>query len=182
MNKVRVGHFLRFQCATILTLFGISTASSAQLAEGGQLFDDWVVHCDTSARPDIECRMSQMAIVEETSEALLRINIRTGAPETLPYIQFVLPLGISLRTTPQLELDDKLVGSLPLDMCLADGCYSTFQLSEELLESFLSMYTGRLNLNAGNGEPVSLPISGSGSRAAYDAMQTMANRLRSAGE
>jgi invasion protein IalB len=154
-----------------------SAASWAQLSEGGQLFGDWVVHCDTQSSQMPDCRMSQMAVVESTSEPLLRINIRYQQTDGRSFIQFVLPLGISLHQDPILELDERQASSLPLDMCLQDGCYSTFALSPELLEGFLSMQAGLLTLHAGNGEPIELPISGKGSRAAFAAMQAMSKAL-----
>lgn len=149
----------------------------AQTKKGGQLFGDWVVHCETDETQQLSCKMSQMAIVEETSEPLLRINIRYQPQLDDTYIQFVLPLGISLHSAPTLSLDQQPAGTLPIDLCLPDGCYSTFQLTNAVLERFLSMKRGQITLLAGSGDAIKLPLSGDGSRAAYSAMREMAKQL-----
>lgn len=175
MLKERVRAFLTLSVLTLATFFAAELA--AQSGEGGQLFGDWVVHCDTQSTQQTNCKMSQMAVIETTSEPLLRINIRYQPAVEDMLIQFVVPLGVSLKHTPQLSFDQKPAGPVALDMCLQDGCYSTFNLDSDLLERLLSMYKGELKLHAGNGEAVEIPISGNGSRAAFNAMQTMARAL-----
>ncbi len=175
MLKERVRAFLTPSVLTLVAFFAADLA--AQSGEGGQLFGDWVVHCDTQSARQSSCKMSQMAVVETTSEPLLRINIRYQPGIENMLIQFVVPLGVSLKHTPQLYLDRRPAGPVALDMCLQDGCYSTFNLNTDLLERLLSMYEGELKLHAGNGEAVQIPISGNGSRAAFSAMQTMARAL-----
>lgn len=144
---------------------------------GGQLFGDWVVHCENQEDVEFNCKMAQMAIVEETQERLLRINIRYVPSTQDTAIQFVLPLGVSLKDAPILKLDNSPEKPIALDVCLVDGCYSTFALEAAWLESFLSMKSGVLEIKAGNGSPVSIPISGKGSRAAFRAMNTFADKL-----
>jgi invasion protein IalB len=153
------------------------TPESAGAESGGQLFGDWVVHCDNEQEVGVNCKMSQMAIVEETQERLLRINIRYVPVTEDAAIQFVLPLGVSLKFSPRLLLDGRLVKNLDLDLCLTDGCYSTFPLDAELLENFLAMKKGTLEVKSGNGSALQLPISGTGSRTAYRAMRTLAMEL-----
>lgn len=178
MKIVRVDLFSPFanQVAKVCVLLGalLSFNLAAQTGQGGQLFGDWVVHCDTKQNT---CDMSQMAVVETTSETLLRINIRHFIESDEAHIQFVLPLGVSLLRAPQLYLDNELMADIALELCLQDGCYATFKLPDQLLERFLSMQAGELKIHTGNGEPMQLPISGKGSRAAYNALRVMTERI-----
>lgn len=157
---------------------GQSQPATTKVGSGGQLFDHWVVKCETHSIENLSCAMSQVAIAEEDSEPLLRTNIRYRVDPNDYIIQFVLPLGISLRTLPELSLDGTLIAKLPYDLCLQDGCYVMFRMNGEILEKFLSMQQGMLSLVTGSGEAVNLPISGKGSRAAFNAMQVMANSLK----
>lgn len=159
------------------TLAMAQTEQSNDNQTGGQLFGDWVVHCENKPNEEFNCRMAQMAIVEDTQERLLRINIRYVPRTSDTAIQFVLPLGVSLKQAPILRLDNSPEKAIELDVCLVDGCYSTFPLDAEWLENFLSMSSGVLDIKAGNGSPISIPISGKGSRAAFRAMNTFAEKL-----
>jgi len=153
---------------------------------GGQSFGDWVVRCNSAEKPLITCVMTQMAIVEASSEQLMRINIAyqasftagvTDPSEEKTTIQITLPLGISLHKSPQLFIEGMLREDAPIGICLADGCYSTFALNEKLLAELLKMNKGAMRVQAGNGEYYDLPISGKGTRAAYRAMLTIARKL-----
>lgn len=177
MRIIRVRDFLTLTGLTLAAFAYLTNPATAQTLQGGQLFGDWVVHCETQHVDGVNCKMSQTAVVESTSETLLRINIRYQPKTQSKQIQFVLPLGVSLRSTPKLSLDQRPAGDVKLDMCLADGCYSSFDLNADLLERFLSMHNGTLLLRAGNGEPVKLPISGNGSRLAFNSMLAMAKAL-----
>jgi invasion protein IalB len=182
---------LTFTYTIVLLLFSLLTPLQRVLAQdaskpsvGGQTFGDWIVRCNPEETPKITCVMTQMAVVEESSERLMRINIAYVTPDatndaspTKSTIQITLPLGILLVKSPQLFLDDTLLRDIPIGICLADGCYSTFQLTDELLEQLLKMAAGHIVLQSGNGEFIKLPISGKGSRAAYNAMGKIATAL-----
>lgn len=148
-----------------------------QTEGGGQAFGDWVVRCDTVEVEDVKCRMSQMAIVPDTQERLMSIRISYNPKSDTAEMRLALPLGISLKTKPRLIIDGQLKKEIDLDICVADGCYSTFVLTYNQLEAMLRMTSGKLELNAGNGKPVQLPISGTGSRKAYNAAKEMAMQL-----
>ena len=148
----------------------ISNVSHSVEPLEGKTFGDWVVLCDDELE-NKRCSMSQIAALGSTGEQLMRIDIEFSTPFSNAEIRYILPLGISLDTYPALFLDGKKREQLQMNYCVADGCYSTKKLSPAMLESILHMTTGKLSFETGSGEPVSLPVSGKGSRAAFNSTQ-----------
>lgn len=188
-------HFRIIAIAITILLLTFSAANYAveeplsqgpQSLPGGQTFGDWVVRCNSAEKPKVTCVMTQLAVVESSSERLMRINIAYQADfsagpneptDEQSTIQITLPLGISLSKAPQIYIGGLLRKDAPIGLCLADGCYSTFTLDARLLEELLRMDKGTVRVQSGNGEFYELPVSGTGSRSAYNAMLTISQNL-----
>jgi len=168
--------------AIVLISLGVSGGQAAKAQDTdssntipGTTFGDWIVACSAGEDDKIGCGMTQVALNEENNRRVLRLDIRHIPSKHETAIQFIFPLGVALSFSPQLYLDDKFIRRIPIDLCLSDGCYSTLTLSDDEVEPFLRMRSGNLQIQSGSGHMVSLPISGTGSRAAFNAILANAN-------
>lgn len=148
--------------------------ASAQDEIPARTFGDWVVNCSEQENGKIGCGMSQVAVYENTAERLLRIDLRYIPSTQVATVQFIMPLGVSLEFPPQLFVEGAFSAEVPLNYCMPDGCYSTFVLRPQVLEKILAMEKGNIQLQAANGHMMSLPISGKGSREAFNAIASSA--------
>ena len=115
--------------------------------------------------------MSQIALTEVGGEQLLRVAISFDRPFSTAQLLVVLPLGISLHHVPIMRIDDEKDMPLKPDFCLVDGCYSRRVLTPVQLEALLHMSMATVNLVAGSGDEIKLPVSGRGSRAAFNSTE-----------
>ncbi|NND81093.1 MAG: hypothetical protein HKN50_01560 [Gammaproteobacteria bacterium] len=129
---------------------------------------DWTINCQPEAPGVRQCWMSQAATIEATGEQLLEIGIGFQRPFNGAELLLILPLGISLHHDPQMFVDGVHVRNYKVDFCLDDGCYSRSKLNAVQLEHFLHMDSAELKLKSGAGKELVLPVSGTGSRAAFN--------------
>ncbi len=159
----------------ILSFFMVSI-SSGETDLGGTTFGDWLVQCipvpvseeGISQNLDLECVLSQRIDFEGSNEPLLKIDLYLNPRISKPEAVFVLPLGIPLASAPVLSFDGANKLSLAVSHCHNDGCYFKAPLDSRLLEAFLSVQTAQVRLRGNDNETVEIPISGRGSRAAYN--------------
>lgn len=164
---------------TILLLFSLNVAS-ADTYLNGTTFGDWFMQCtpivgnsdlpETSSYQEqsLECALSQRIDFEGSNEPLLKVDLYLNPRNSRPEAVFVLPLGIPLETAPVLSFDNSNKVRLAISHCHNDGCYFKAPLNDVLLEAFLSMRSGEVRLRGNDNETVEIPVSGTGSRAAYN--------------
>ncbi len=141
-----------------------------------ETFDDWIIDCSpirearsaTNQPQNAECTMSQRIEFEDNSQTLLNIDLYLNPQDGTPIAIFILPLGIPLNTAPSLSFNHSRGLSLKVSHCHADGCYFKAPLTSRLLETFLSMQSGQIDLTGNDNEAIRIPISGKGSRSAYN--------------
>jgi len=151
----------------------IVNVSSADQPFNVSTFDDWLVNCTPIEQPSdpehrLECSMSQLIEFEDNSEPLLKIDLYLNPANSAPEAVFILPLGIPLNNDPILSFNHSKNRTLKISHCHSDGCYFKIPLSSTLLETFLSMQSGQVKLNGNDNESIKIPISGKGSRSAYN--------------
>ena len=151
----------------ILILSVIACFSDLAQADEGD-YGDWVLHCTNNEEI---CYISQIAIIEKTGETLMEFNIplnKSGSVEGSK-LEIILPLGTSLQFAPKLHIANQFISELKVSVCLPDGCYYSLEMSQVLLERFLSMFSGYVKIQGPNGSEVDVPISGTGTRSAFKA-------------
>lgn len=158
--------------ATLILCF--ATPLSAQEDGTGEAFGDWNAGCKDESDGSRMCAIWQVIATAADGPRLLHVEISFRRP----YLEaegaellLILPLGISLREDPALHIDDKRAAGFKVDYCVNDGCYVRTRISAELLERMLRMSAATLKIKSGDGEPVSLPLSGTGSRAAFNSTE-----------
>ncbi len=173
---------------TVITWCLSSTAFSQSLigenALSSEAFNDWAINCsaNTELRSDSlnsaepECIMSQNIEFEDSSDPLLQVDLYLNPANKKPQAVFILPLGIPLKTPPSLAFSNAPSRELKVSHCHQDGCYFIEPLTPRLLETLLSMSSATLTLMS---EPnnvsnmIRIPISGAGSRAAYQYYESL---------
>jgi len=167
-----IGSITKFWLA-ILSLLVLCNSAVAQTSSKGSYndatFGDWLVNCTAfGIDKGLECIMSQRIEFEDNSEPLLKIDLYLNPKSNQPEAIFILPLGIPLAKRPILSFNHSKDFLLSVSHCHSDGCYFKTPLNKILLETFLSMRSGQVTLNGNNNETIKIPISGNGSRAAYN--------------
>ena len=151
----------------ILILSVIACFSDLAQADESE-YGDWVLHCSNN---DETCYISQIAVIEKTGETLMEFNIplnKSGSVEGSK-LEVILPLGTSLRIAPKLHIANQFISELKVSVCLPDGCYYSLEMSQALFERFLGMFSGYVKIQGPNGSEVDVPISGTGTRSAFNA-------------
>ncbi len=175
MQSAIRGSIIQFTRAWLvaLTMLAIVGISSANEPFSASTFDDWLVDCTPIEDPvdpehRLECSMSQLIEFEDNNEPLLKIDLYLNPENSAPEAVFILPLGIPLNNDPILSFNHSKSRPLKISHCHSDGCYFKISLSNALLETFLSMQSGQIKLNGNDNESITIPISGKGSRSAYN--------------
>jgi invasion protein IalB len=170
--RLKVDCAKRFTTTVHLALLCSISFAYADTAHRDASFGDWIIACtslgDKNAHQGLECTMSQRVEFEDTSEPLMQLDLYLNPETAKPEAVFIMPLGIPLSSSPVLLFDNSTRLSLKISHCYNDGCYFKTPLNEALLESFLSMRSATVKLIGNGNETVNIPISGSGSRAAYN--------------
>jgi invasion protein IalB len=164
--------------ATALTLMFCSIPiANADIPRNNASFGDWVIACsslgDINEQKGLACNMSQRIEFEDTKQPLLQLNLYLNPDNAQAEAVFILPLGIPLASSPVLSFNNSSALSLPVSHCYSDGCYFKVPLSKTLLESFLKMRSATVKLIGNDNETVNIPISGNGSRAAYNYFEAL---------
>lgn len=156
--------------ANFLLLASGQTALSQQ-AETNEGHGDWMVTCADEPVAGRKCAIWQVAAAANHAPRLLHVEISFHRPFNGAELLIILPLGISLHEAPTLHIDGKWAMQAKIDYCLEDGCYARSKLSPRMLENFLHMNGAVLRLSSADGLPIELPISGIGSRAAFNSTE-----------
>lgn len=143
--------------------------SQDETIDGG--YGDWTASCEDESPSGRKCAIWQVASTAVDGPRLLHVEISFNRPFSGAELLVIMPLGISLHTAPFLHIDQKWAADFKLDFCLADGCYARTKLSPQLLEQFLHMDDASLYLKSGAGDELILPLSGTGSRAAFNSTE-----------
>lgn len=152
-----------------IAIFSALITSLSVAAQDRQQYGDWMVECK---KEENQCTISQVAVLEGSEETLMQLAMiftRTENDENSQLLA-VLPLGVPLDTSPVLILDDEVVAELPIRFCLTDGCYFSMDLGTDLLEKFIAAEDGVLKLNSPRSGELNIPVSGDGSKAAFNSL------------
>lgn len=167
-------HLIARLAAVITALMLTSNSAQAQDGVTGKAHGDWNAACDPAVEGMRKCAIWQVIAAEKDGPRLLHVEISYRRPVAAAdgvELLLILPLGISLREDPALHIDDEFVKNLKVDYCVSDGCYVRSSMSAQLLERFLRMSGATLKVKSAAAESISLPISGSGSRAAFNSTE-----------
>lgn len=156
-------------------LLSVMQTADSQIKAQGTEHGDWTVSCENTPASFKSCAMWQVASTADDAPPLLHVELSFRRPFSDASLLIILPLGISLTSAPTLHIDKKQVMDFQVDYCIADGCYIRSKLTPALLEQLLHMKNAILRLKTFDGHDIELPISGTGSRAAFNSTDDSGN-------
>lgn len=169
--------YLFLVCAAVLTFY-MPQAKARQADEpeaqanqtpAAERRIPWDTNCSQIARQDEpDCRMSQMVIVPESRQVLLRIEVLVPADATGTRMVLQLPHGIYLPEGIALEIDEAAWQETAVQTCDGNGCYAGFELDEESLRRLQDGAQLTVNFQSLSREVVSVPVDLDGFSEAYD--------------
>lgn len=138
-------------------------------------FGDWVLRCDRRidvTPPRRFCELGQT--IQRSGDAGPQAQIALGRLAPTDPIRFtiLLPINITLQSPPKVIMEgaDRQSFELTWMRCIANGCFATTALSDEVLRKLRSQKeAGRIEYKDGAGREIVLPISFGGFSQAFDA-------------
>jgi invasion protein IalB len=124
--------------------------------------DSWFAECPQGQSTG--CRVLRRAPGADGSPGVTVIVAADPRSPGRNQATVVLPLGISVRESIPMLLDDRFVALLPIETCLPAGCVLTVALSPPMIAALRTTTTLKLLAPTPNGQtvPFVVPVSGFG--------------------
>jgi len=155
-------------CLLLLPSF-LFAQEDTEVTSTQKQFKDWVVQCNQVKSEKKRCVMQQQALVSNTGQRLMAVNVAKVNNKVKAVMSFTLPLGTFLPTGAQLYFDDLKEGNLRIDHCNQNGCYAVLPLSDEFIAKLKKLKQGSVVIAtiANKSKPIKIPFSGKGFTKAF---------------
>lgn len=138
-------------------------------------FGDWILRCERRidmTPPRRFCELGQT--IQRSGDAGPQAQIALGRLASTDPIRLtiLLPINITLQSPPKVVIEgaDRQSFELIWMRCIANGCFATAVISDEVLGKLRSQKeAGRIEYKDGTGREIVLPISFGGFSQAFDA-------------
>lgn len=141
-------------------------AATAQEAEERPI--PWDTSCaQLTRRDEPNCEMSQMVIVPQSRQVLLRVEIEVPGDGSGPRMVLRLPHGIYLPAGITLEIDEAAASEAEVQTCDAQGCYAVVDLDDDLVSRLERGNQLSVTFRSLSREAVSVPVDLRGFTEAY---------------
>ena len=129
----------------------------------------WAARCSSAGRDGpLECAMEQTAVLTQTGQLIVLVNIRVPADTHSPVALVQLPLGLNLPAGAKLQVDDGKVVDLQIQTCENRGCYASTPIAPELLATMKSGKQLKVSFQNLGKETIAIPMPLADFAAAYD--------------
>ena len=129
----------------------------------------WAARCGSTSRSaPLECAIEQTAVLQNTGQLVVLVNIRVPNDTRTPVATVQIPLGLFLPAGMKMQVDDGKNVDLPIQTCEQRGCYANAPLAADMLAA---MRTGKqLKISFQNlaKETIAIPLPLTDFAAAYD--------------
>lgn len=154
---------MRYLPLLLIVLCGLPVAAMAQArAESAA----WLKRCEGT-----NCEIVQRLMSQQNQTRVLEMAIAFPPGETGARGVIVLPLGVDMRESFTLRVDDGKPVTFKMRYCLSDGCYGFMTLAPDMLASMKKGHMGVLSFQTFDGQPGRLPLSLDGFAAALSALE-----------
>jgi len=153
----------------VLFFSTLTAQEDRQVTNTEKQFKDWVVQCSEAKSQKKRCVMRQQALVSNTGQRLMALNVAKVDGKAKAVMSFTLPLGTFLPTGAQLYFDDLKEGNLRIDYCNQKGCYAVLPLSDDFITKLKKLKQGSVVITtiANRKKPIKIPFSGKGFTKAF---------------
>lgn len=177
MRHVFFGHarLTLAACAAALGLGGAAVAGAQETdpSESPPAAEDtrevpWDTTCSQASRnEEPNCEMSQMVIVPQSRQVLLRVEIAVPADGSGPRMMLQLPHGIYLPAGLMLAVDGEEWARAEVQTCDGNGCYAGKEIEDEALRRLEEGEKLTVTFQSLAREDVSVPVDLNGFTGAY---------------
>lgn len=169
--------FQRIFCAfVVVTAMSMATAGAQEpdatpdeedvLAAKAKI--PWDTSCSQSARQDEpNCVMSQIVIVPQSRQVLLRLEVRVPGDNSGPNMMLQLPHGIYLPNGLQVAIDEAAWQEAEVQTCDNNGCYAGVDLDAESLSRLQKGTRMTVSFQSLAREVVTVPVDLNGFTEAF---------------
>ncbi len=98
------------------------------------VFQDWRKKCQLNKNNHQVCLIYQNITIKGSGKSLLYASFTYKNNKLLG--SFKVPFGVFLPAGVALKVDEKEQVNFVVQTCLADGCYSSLQIEDDLLDQF----------------------------------------------
>jgi len=128
----------------------------------------WDTSCTQLARADEpDCEMSQIVIVPQSRQVLLRIEIEVPGDGSGTRMVLRLPHGLYLPDGVTLDVDESAWRDTEVQTCDGQGCYAFFPLDEDGLRRLRRGNELGVSVRSLSREPMRIPVNLEGFTEAY---------------
>lgn len=146
--------------------FGIFSFLSPAMAQDSEVtvstkgYGDWQVRCEQVKGQSKTCVMSQQALVQNSGQRLMQVNI--GETDDGKQMTIILPLGISLPAGAALHLSEDNVKPLVIGFCTQAGCFVNQKLDKNLSDAIAAQESVNVSIETNDGKAIDVPVSSNG--------------------
>jgi invasion protein IalB len=126
----------------------------------------WLVNC-ASVTGKMACEVVQTLTIQKTGQLLLSISVRIPANSKTGAMMLHLPHGMFLPDGVSLSIDTNATQKQPIQTCDQKGCYVGLPIDGALLKSLESGKTLSIVFKSLEKKDITVPISLSGFKEAY---------------
>ena len=129
----------------------------------------WIARCTSASRnAPLECAIEQTAVLSQTGQLIVLVNIRIPSDTHAPVMLVQLPLGLNLPVGAKLQVDDGKVADVQIQTCEARGCYASTPIAPDLLTAMKSGKQMKVSFQNMGKETITIPMPLADFAAAYD--------------
>jgi invasion protein IalB len=137
-------------------------------------YADWVVQCQTQAGPPVAkvCDMAQVTQIQGKGIPFSRIAIAQPVKGQGVRLVVQVPVNASFASDVRIQTADDDPGIIaPFVRCLPVGCFSDFELKDDMLKKLRAAGgVGKMTFADAAGHDISVPMSFNGFGQAFDAL------------
>ena len=155
--------------ATVTAAIPAATGSPSTGTVAAPPKASWATRCISGGRSDTpDCTVEQKVIVAQTRQLLAGLAVTVDHKERKPAMMLQVPVGLYLPAGVSYQFDNGTVQKLPLQTCDQSGCYAGTQVSDDLLQQFMTAQTMTVTFQGLNKQDVKVQVPIAGFAAAYD--------------
>jgi invasion protein IalB len=129
----------------------------------------WIARCTSASRnAPLECAIEQTAVLTQTGQLIVLVNIRVPSDTHAPVMLVQLPLGLNLPVGAKLQVDDGQIADVQIQTCEARGCYASTPIAPDLLAAMKSGKQMKVSFQNMGKETITIPMPLADFAAAYD--------------
>ncbi len=129
----------------------------------------WVARCTSAGREaPLECAIEQPAVLSNTGQLIVLVNIRIPSDTHAPVALVQLPLGLNLPVGAKFQVDDNKAIDLQIQTCENRGCYASTPVAADFLAALKSGKQLKVSFQNLAKETITIPMPLADFAAAYD--------------